>query len=597
MGVLNEIFDQINASLKESVGSIVALRRANREVPNLLTMVTKERTDALLELARHYLPDLSHQTLASTWHEVRDQIQELLFLRDDACRQCQAKLDEASVRKNDLKQQLHLATQRQGKAHRDLLSKTGNFRKSLRVDPQVQSLTAAVDRVQQELDVAVAAFDRAKWHADAKLPDYEECELFTYLLEKKFGTPKYTGSGITRSWDRWIAKLTHFDAANTSYQHLVQTPPRIAKLIREKQEIYQQLLTQINEVRQQAEQEREAAYKMHGIGEQKAVLDSCRGKVAELQEAFHLAEWDLTILESDIEIACDIHGDLHQQALKIYAEFLDKVGPDLLKGYAACTPSPVDDQIAARIRSLEAEIGDAQQRSQSRTKRVSELEIFRSALGELKSQLRSYLALHAEPVGIRSDFQFPAIVADLRQRKITPHKAWRLLAAALISGDRPILLNGRRSLDTIDAAFLAAASDVSNEAQLAEVETSLTQPNQILVQPQRASSSIENPVAYESLAICSDRSNANHVVSVLESKGVRCFANQDELQLSEASPDRQVPMNVYVELTRFNEARQLLLDELKKHDTPWDCPVCQSPIEKGYHQCWRCGESKPLWPV
>lgn len=250
------VFRTIDHFVNEAGSRVRELRIANRESPDRISEATKKRTDSIVDLARHYLPELTHRTLAATWDEVRDQIRDLMLLRDDACRRCQAKLDEAIAQRDELAVQFERVQEEHEKARRDLLAKTGNFRKSLRTDPQIESISKKIETIDSELQQTISTLELANKNANEKLPDYQACELFNYLREKQFGTPNYSSTGLVRRWDRWIARMVDYRQSDASFRYLTGTPIQLSELIRKKEQLYRHWLERLEEVRKQSDEDR-----------------------------------------------------------------------------------------------------------------------------------------------------------------------------------------------------------------------------------------------------------------------------------------------------------------------------------------------------
>ncbi|MCM2370860.1 coiled-coil domain-containing protein [Aporhodopirellula aestuarii] len=614
-----DLFRQIDDEIASAGGLIESIRQSNRASAHRITALIEKRTDAFVRLAEHYLPALTQQTLAQAWHEVHGRIREVLLAQSDACRQMQVHLSKLNDRCDHLEHQLAETTERFEKARRDLLSKTGNFQKALREDPEISRLSAEITEVDQEIQRGIAALEYVAADAQKKLPDFEECELFRYLREQNYGTPLYTKTGLERRWDRWIARLIDFDKANASYEYLTEAPDSINNLIREKQERYKQLLVALEAARGRAAE-------IHGVEEQTLLRDKLAEQVESLERECTEAKWDRAILESDLQVAEDINGEYYQKALAIYSEFLKSSQPDTLAVYAACTESPVDDQICARIRSLQAEIESEQAESTAHVDRIIELGKYRAGLSELSKKLRNHIRHSSGEIKLREDFRFDIVLSDMRDLHLSPMKTWRRLLTAISVPIRTVPVAGHSSANEnvrpIDALFLAASQNSPNVLGSGPYD-----PTGILVRPDRAVATRAGHAMFDTLAICRTDAESNYILSLLQSHEIRCFTHNHLVDLTsadnvganetwEASAGRQLAnvatehvagchvttphldaldfSSVVVEAERFNEARQILLNELRLYDTGWDCPTCGSAVERGYHQCWRCGRTKPV---
>lgn len=62
---------------------------------------------------------------------------------------------------------------------------------------------------------------------------YENDPLFLYLWRAGWGTSEYSGRGIVRLIDGWVARLSRFEKARTAYWLLNEIPQRLQKHIQE----------------------------------------------------------------------------------------------------------------------------------------------------------------------------------------------------------------------------------------------------------------------------------------------------------------------------------------------------------------------------
>ena len=233
---LPQLLDAID---KESAGTLRAIddvRDQQDQAPQRLEILAEKRTDAFIELARHYLPELSHQTLAGAWIEVRDQIHEVLLRTDDQGRRLRSRRDTVAAGLSQLLCERAEVAAELEKARLDLSSKQGNARKMLSEDRHVAACMRAIDEVDDEIDKALSLLDSAEADARKKLPEYEACSLFGYLQEQRFGTPAYAARGIERRWDRWVARFVNYKQAKASYDYLRSAPNQLLGLIDKKRQ-------------------------------------------------------------------------------------------------------------------------------------------------------------------------------------------------------------------------------------------------------------------------------------------------------------------------------------------------------------------------
>ncbi len=153
--------------------------------------VIQQRGHALVELAQHYLPDLSGSTVSQQFIEVRSQLQQLLKEKQRREVELQSSWDANLDRRSQLESEVETLTDRLNDlaAQRDELQlQLANRLKDHEDFQQLseQALTAENLLKRNELRVAEMRDEVAE-----KLPAYEKSRLFQYLFRRGYGTSKY----------------------------------------------------------------------------------------------------------------------------------------------------------------------------------------------------------------------------------------------------------------------------------------------------------------------------------------------------------------------------------------------------------------------
>ena len=196
-----QLFDVLADELKQTKRSLSAIREGNLTSPQRLADLVKQRTDAFVDLAEHYLPSLSYETMNNAWGEVQSKIRDLLLQKEDECRQLRVKRDTFTEQRLAAEGSLSSLRSEHEKAELDLGSKVGNFHRELRLDSRVATSLAQVEQLDGQIDQGIQDLELATDHANKKLPDYQESELFGYLQDRGYGTPAYQARGLERRWD------------------------------------------------------------------------------------------------------------------------------------------------------------------------------------------------------------------------------------------------------------------------------------------------------------------------------------------------------------------------------------------------------------
>ena len=132
-----DLLEELEGELAATERQLEVFRFQVDEVTASLQSLADERVAAFVELAAHYLPELSFHTLQDAWTEVREQIHEILLRQEDDCRQLTRQLQECSQQQHQYTQRRHDLSAQLEKSRRDLLSKRGNARKLLAEDDAI----------------------------------------------------------------------------------------------------------------------------------------------------------------------------------------------------------------------------------------------------------------------------------------------------------------------------------------------------------------------------------------------------------------------------------------------------------------------------
>ncbi len=572
---------------------IKAARLKMRDAPDQLAELTDERTEAFVDLAKHYLPELSHQSLANAWAEVRHKIRDVLLVRDDLARQHRRRIDALEARKDDRVCQREAIAKDLEKARLDLMSKTGNAEKVLRENPRVAACIEAIEDVDAEIEQAITALEYAQSDAAKKLPDYEASSLFGYLRERHFGTPEYDGRGLERRYDRWLAKLINYREAKASYDHLTTVPKELQRLVEEKRARYQDLLEQLSDVRR-------AAMHKFSVGTQELLWEQLAKDLQANTAQIETIEHEIHVLENELATIEHVTGEHYQTALEIYREFLTTLDADILKVYAACTSSPVDDEICARLRGIEDEIASVDNDTQWLRDEVAGHQKQLAGLAELAGRLRRHQQESNHLIECVDEASVRAWLDQLRDRRMTPAQIWQGLRGACVKPLRRRLgLNDPER----DQSETLGSDVVPSEAELGPVEATFLAASGFAAQPKghRPTDPLDIVLVDEDaaptqvsgfrmFAFCRTRHDAFAVTRLLDAHGIRAFLHNHEFGRSPSSAGIHglEEIVVMVDPRRYSDAVEVIRSLQASHLSSWVCSQCNADVDAGYQVCWQC---------
>lgn len=311
--------------------------------------LSEDRSDALVDLAEHYLPELTREAVQGSWIEVRSAMSGILMRKDDHQRRIQKQLSEINDRRylqDDRLFEIN-ATLDQASNEQDQLA--GKVETALSSDEAFVTLSGQAAVAEAALERAEANLSEIEQDSARKLPGYEQSSLFKYLRDRNYGTEDYKKRGFTRRMDRWLAKFIDFNQAKQGYEFLIKTPDQMRKIIADDRDALDTVMDELEKRRDDLADE---------LG-----LTAIVKKVDHLQQQrqSQLAELDsireeTESLESELNDLEDTRGSYYREAVTAFRDMLSGLDTRDLASRARRTPSLTDDQIVARIMGVEQQL-------------------------------------------------------------------------------------------------------------------------------------------------------------------------------------------------------------------------------------------------
>lgn len=341
-----------------------------------------DRGEALVDLAEHYLPDLTRESIQASWTESRPALTQVLMRKEDQRRRVTDALSTVSDKRNledDRLLEINSSLD-QAKSIQDELS--SKVESELAGDNTFVSLSGRAATAEAALERGESNLSEIEQDAARKLPQYEQSSLFNYLREQNFGTSGYTKRGLTRRMDRWLAKFVDYNKAIQSYNFLVKTPEQMRTIIANDRAAFDTVMDEL-------ESRRDLVIKRLGLSsaiEKVNQLSARREKqLVELDEVREETE-SLTRELTDLE---DSRGSYYAEAVAVFREMLDGMDSQDLASKARRTPSLTDDQIVARIQGVEERLDDLDQETRQYHDDTRDMQRCNEGLGRLLQRFRA----------------------------------------------------------------------------------------------------------------------------------------------------------------------------------------------------------------
>jgi hypothetical protein len=336
-------------------GALEARRRADAaaSVANRaraeLDAITRERLQAVQQLARTQLPELTSATASTAWPDAAAEMLQFEQQRQARTAELQREIAEVEEARREADEVLQQATNALDVvvARRDeLLDRVAT---SLAEDADYSQQQAAATQAEVGLARDLERAEELASEAKTKLPPYESSRLFQYLWARKFGTPEYTSTGFTRRMDRRLAEFIGYSQAVGSYRFLKTTP----KFVRLQVEQRTGEVRSMRAALSAREDKERAAVGLPAVFAEGDALGKRREQaLADVQAVQQRSARAYAALRDE----AGARGAFHEAALRRLTEYLERAETTVLERRARATPDPADDALVSRIRAATADL-------------------------------------------------------------------------------------------------------------------------------------------------------------------------------------------------------------------------------------------------
>jgi chromosome segregation ATPase len=410
---------QIQQAYREAKSALAAARAASQQAGHALQQVSDAQRETLGDLAKHYLPELTPAAAEGTWSEIREAVRSVLRRQAERVEQLQGELETHETEHERRDAAVAATTEALDAALDRQHSLAEQLAQRLSSDAAFRTLTQRAAEAEAALERAEASLEEVEHEASQKLPAFEQSKLFTYLYERGLATPRYSSRGLTRRIDRWVGKLIDYPKAKESYEYLKSTPEQVRRLVAEDRAA---LTTVMEEVERQRDQVAEELGLPAAIDQAEAAEEAHQRAIDQLDEI----DRQLEQVRGHLSQAQDPHGPFYEEAIEHFRGLLKDRDRDDLAYEASRTADPRDDQIVARLETIDAQIRSANTDAIARQQRIQWLDRY---LGELGHFLQRFRAANFD--SSRSTFDASLNLAHelamVREGRETFENVWRRL--------------------------------------------------------------------------------------------------------------------------------------------------------------------------
>jgi hypothetical protein len=343
------IYRQLQDVLDQSRASAAQRKQSVELLDDQLKELVERKGTALLELAQHYLPEFSRSAVETTFAEIRSVLLEILGRKERTRAELIARAGRFVELVKTVEEKLEFITQQLNQHVRQREELEIQVADRLKADSDFQTLSHDAAQMEARLQQNEARVRELQATAHEKLPPYEQSSLFQYLYHRGYGTSDYQATGMTKSLDRWVAKLIDFPKARNGYEFLKNTPKLMADEVARRQAEFKSLMEKIEAIE----------YRHSDEAGLTSVLEEGRkfgAKRDEVVTSLEKTRREQAAVDLELQQLDQKHDAFYEEAIRKFEQFLGQTETGVLQSRAQRTPDPRDDEIVSRIADLTAQI-------------------------------------------------------------------------------------------------------------------------------------------------------------------------------------------------------------------------------------------------
>lgn len=399
------------------------------------------RGNALLELARFSLPEMTRPAIEQTLDQARGELLGLLAEKQRFEAGLHARRDQAEseIRRLDGKVEAVTGALNEKVQERERLEAA--VANALKADADFQSRSGLAAKAEEDLHRDERRVEELRAEAKAKLPAFQGSALFNYLVKRRYGTPEYPYRGLTRRLDRWVARLIDFPRARIGYEFLTRTPKLVEAEVTRRRELFEQLMQQV-EALEKAKSDELGLTAVLAEGD---ALGTERDQFVASLDTARRGAVDLDRQLADLGTASDPY---YRQALERLQRVLANTETRVLELRASQTPEPEDDELVARVRSTENEVARVGIERARLAERARVAEQYNAGLQDLTRRFQSQ---NFDSVRSRFDahLDLASLLEGLRRGGLSSVDAWRSIERSQEFEPHRVGQGGGVMIDTI----------------------------------------------------------------------------------------------------------------------------------------------------
>jgi hypothetical protein len=407
------IIDQhITTARRDMQTSNSRLEAANQQLVEVRNQLVQE----FRHLAEFRLDELAAGRIITQMDETDRTVLKLLERRSQALAQLEREIEQSQTKQAELEQERSREARRRDELLKQIDEAAAEIKEELGRQEAYRKLEEKAEEESRRAERAQKKAAQAEADREEKGKPYREDPLFMYLWQRRYLTPDYSGGGITRMLDGWVAKMINYADARSNYYMLTELPLRLREHADRQESLAAQAVQKLREMEA-------AALEVEPIIKNQELLQSVQKSLQESETRIEEEEKRHASLLEQRSAHASGSDELSRQAIELQVSEIKNDSLTNLYMQAKMTNNPDDDLIVSRIRELQeqeeallAEVQNLQSQIHQHQKNYREIEELRR-----RFRRRSYDSDHSF---FPSGFELAALLGLLMSGRASGGDVW-----------------------------------------------------------------------------------------------------------------------------------------------------------------------------
>ncbi|MGD8269494.1 MAG: hypothetical protein PVH69_04920, partial [Desulfobacterales bacterium] len=327
------IIDQhITTARRDMQTSNSRLEAANQQLVEVRNQLVQE----FRHLAEFRLDELAAGRIITQMDETDRTVLKLLERRSQALAQLEREIEQSQTKQAELEQERSREARRRDELLKQIDEAAAEIKEELGRQEAYRKLEEKAEEESRRAERAQKKAAQAEADREEKGKPYRQDPLFMYLWQRRYLTPDYSGGGITRMLDGWVAKMINYADARSNYYMLTELPLRLREHADRQESLAAQAVQKLREMEA-------AALEVEPIIKNQELLQSVQKSLQESETRIEEEEKRHASLLEQRSAHASGSDELSRQAIELQVSEIKNDSLTNLYMQAKMTNNPDDD--------------------------------------------------------------------------------------------------------------------------------------------------------------------------------------------------------------------------------------------------------------